>query len=215
MSILSGGGIAIRNCVFAPCGKAFQKSRNKRYCNPKCAQADYMRTLRKNNAPVYEERTCKMCSDPFIPKRKDQNFCCGDCGHLFFNVERVNKTTKQTKHCVKCNKEFVAFGLHNAYCTTECRIASLGPVILPKRKCRHCKKNFQPRSKHNRYCKRQCFRNYYGRGLPLPEKLHCLFCNAIYQPKRLNNRFCNGLCAHNYHNAHRPKKQPIVQEVAA
>jgi hypothetical protein len=199
MSFLSGS-IDILHCAFVACGKPFQKNGHQRYCNHRCAQADYMRGLRKKKAPVYEERTCKLCGDPFSPKRSNQVFCHTDCQSVFFNAERI-KTVKETKNCVKCGKPFIAYGSHDTYCTTECRLVPASVIApLPKRRCRHCRKTFRPVKKGNYYCKRQCYRNHYGRGLQLPKERKCRQCEAVFAPKRANNWFCKPEHAHDYHN---------------
>lgn len=93
------------------CGEKFvtRANINKVYCSVACSNK--MKRSRKSKNT--EKRTCLHCGKEFIPKTKNQKFCCADCSHKHDSyVVRV---------CAHCGKEFEAISRsRRSWCSTTC-----------------------------------------------------------------------------------------------
>lgn len=76
---------------------------------------------------LYRERNkriCPHCGKKFLPKRKNQLFCCSDHRKIYWNThqELVNRKTIYHVKCLCCGKEFDTYDNRTKYCSKECYV---------------------------------------------------------------------------------------------
>jgi predicted nucleic acid-binding Zn-ribbon protein len=68
-----------------------------------------------------EQRACKHCKAMYIPRRKDQLFCCEKCGQKSYRQAHAKPVDKIP--CKQCGKMFKPFRKDSICCCPKCRDA--------------------------------------------------------------------------------------------
>lgn len=143
------------------------------------------------NMPL-KELTCPTCGKPFKTYHKHQRFCSIDCYNKFL------KSTRITKICPVCKKEFVVRPCHSwrKFCSMKCygEAQRLRLTNHPEKKveripikCKQCGKNFQvlpSRAKKRKFCSLECYYAWrVGHPTHYPKDVHV---NLKYKGQRSN-----------------------------
>lgn len=140
---------------------------------------------------------CSVCGKEFIPKRKDQKWCCKECKNEYRNSKRRKPVL--SKECKFCGKTFNTAKESQVFCSKECLVKYFDSV-RPKReykvKCSECGKDFiASRNKTEkeplRFCSTKCRDEYRKKH---SEGIECPTCHKKFIPYSKRQKFCSRLC---------------------
>ena len=149
---------------------------------------------------VDNQRRCRSCDTPFLPKNRPQQYCSRTCG------QRARFITARVwiPVCPQCQQPFrvTQKRVGQIYCSRACLVAARRPM-QEMRACVVCQTVFTlaPWTPGRRYCSRHC-REVLRDGSR--ETRACQQCGTPYLQtpmRRDNSRFCSQSCAARWHLA--------------
>lgn len=108
------------------CGRTFLPSRNGvKYCSDVCRMkaADNQRQESIKRKQVEKNPIkCKNCGEEFLPRHRNQLFCCKKCGEVYRyeHAPKKERTGYKPRKCVICGKEYIPTTGQQKYCGVEC-----------------------------------------------------------------------------------------------